>query len=86
MTAKHSQILLNVNPNELFEQQVTVNNIEIEKRIVPVIVRPGHIRFQPLGKFRFHNLLLKFPQFKPRIAIFFRTFILREIISVIDVN
>jgi len=32
------------------QQQETEQNTEVEKEIIPVVIRPGHIRFQPLGK------------------------------------
>lgn len=33
-------------------QQEAEQNIEMENEIVPVEIRPGHIRFQPIGKFQ----------------------------------
>lgn len=33
----------------LSKYQIVDQTIEIEEEIVPVIVRPGHIRFEPIG-------------------------------------
>ena len=43
-------------PNDYTEQQEQKQNAEagdgitVDDEIVPIVIRPGHIRFEPLGK------------------------------------